>query len=696
MKKSGLIFFLALLVLILLLLCGWLLWRCHGLPLPGAGCRAHGEAECEVELKLAQPGVSVWPDGTVAIAAPIENDGLLAAGNVRVTAIGLGSSPRVAPAALPVALGELTFTKRAVVQTQFRPVAVPGAYILTVSGTYEDRGATRTFTASWPIRLAAQATGPFKSIPVSVPVHHAGQRPLPPSPVHVPPLEVNPVGPPVPLGPAQLPFPGVSPKGTPISPGSGGGSAGGIVITTNTPGSYGFNNVPPDPGAAAAPAAKVVMQTDNSFLKVSTDGGTAFTQVDPTTIFPQTAGGLCCDQVTLYDPQHNLVFWLLQYNSGGSPSANLLRLAWATPEAIKSNVRSAWTWVDLTQSLFNSGGGLDYPDLAITGGYVYVSVDGADAANKNGGLIVSRWSLADIAGGKATINGAYFGVNESSDQIRAHGAHLAQNAGDGGYWGGHVDTSRLEVFHWPDSSGFVSVNTTGVNSWCTGSAAYANLAPDGQQWPDTGHLGGNGNITGAVRTPGTAGGHGKVWLGWTAGRDGAGCSQSGRPMPFVKIVEVDDQTLSSVDEYHIWNSPYAFGYVALASDPAGEVGVSVAYGGPSDYPSTTVGYLGDYVVYYVEQSNLSLRFYLSTNNYFTFDSTDPTLVTDSNGNPAIFTRYGDYFTVRNAGTDGTQFASQGYSVVAADAAKSTSCLSAPGCTFHTRYEVWGRPPVIIK
>ena len=50
-----------------------------------------------------------------------------------------------------------------------------------------------------------------------------------------------------------------------------------------------------------------------------------------------------------------------------------------------------------------------------------------------------------------------------------------------------------------------------------------------------------------------------------------------RPMPFVKIVQVDDQTLGSVGEYHIWNSPYAFSYVALASDPTGNLGVAVAY-----------------------------------------------------------------------------------------------------------------------
>ena len=73
------------------------------------------------------------------------------------------------------------------------------------------------------------------------------------------------------------------------------------------------------------------------------------------------------------------------------------------------------------------------------------------------------------------------------------------------------------------------------------------------------------------------------------------CTQ-GRPQPFVKIARVDDQTLDTVGEYHIWNSAYAFAYPSLARDPNGEIGVSVAFGGPSNYASTTVGYLGDFVV----------------------------------------------------------------------------------------------------
>ena len=72
----------------------------------------------------------------------------------------------------------------------------------------------------------------------------------------------------------------------------------------------------------------------------------------------------------------------------------------------------------------------------------------------------------------------------------------------------------------------------------------------------------------------------------------AKCPEFGQT--YVKIVRVDDTTLDSVGEYHIWNTPYAIAYPALATDPNSNIGVSVAFGGPSNYASTTVGYLGDF------------------------------------------------------------------------------------------------------
>ena len=76
--------------------------------------------------------------------------------------------------------------------------------------------------------------------------------------------------------------------------------------------------------------------------------------------------------------------------------------------------------------------------------------------------------------------------------------------------------------------------------------------------------------------------------------------------PYVKIVRIDDTSLNSVGEYHIWNPGFAFAYPSLASAPNGDIGVSVSFGGSTGpIRSSTVGYLGDYVVYYVDESALT-------------------------------------------------------------------------------------------
>ena len=69
-----------------------------------------------------------------------------------------------------------------------------------------------------------------------------------------------------------------------------------------------------------------LMMTGNWFACTSANGGTSWTQVDPFTRFPASAGGFCCDQVVLFHPQHRIWIWLLQY-SAGAGGGNLFRLA---------------------------------------------------------------------------------------------------------------------------------------------------------------------------------------------------------------------------------------------------------------------------------------------------------------------------------------------------------------------------------
>ncbi len=65
-----------------------------------------------------------------------------------------------------------------------------------------------------------------------------------------------------------------------------------------------------------------VLITSNDQDAISTDGGNTFTDLNPTTVFPNTAGGFCCDQVVAYIPRVHRFVWVLQYRAGSGGTAN--------------------------------------------------------------------------------------------------------------------------------------------------------------------------------------------------------------------------------------------------------------------------------------------------------------------------------------------------------------------------------------
>lgn len=678
------IFFLLLLLAILLLL---LL----------AKCARDSDAD-DVRLGLGPVAYSIWPDGSLAVAAPVVNAGERSAADVKILAVSLGSGTRVTPGLLPVPLGEIIPTGAVALNARFAGLAVPGTYSFSVSGSFQLGGKTHAFKSSVDVAVAIPGVAPQPPGTVTVPRQTTTGVPTPPSPI---PQENdnNPAGPPIPDGPVQTPF-NIAPTGTGVASSSGAGS--GVTFVRDT-GTGQSGNFPPDPTVAAtASAGGVVFASGNTYVLFSKDDGQTFTRVDPTTIgFPNADGGMCCDQVILYSPKVNLFFWLIQYNSSAPnppnpalPGPNRLRVAWASPESMKTNI-NAWTFFDLTSATFKLGQqALDFPDLALTDRFLYVSVDRQTSTTAVQGLVVARVPLSDIiAGGNIGIT--YYTSTESAAMSTATGSRLAQNAGDTMYWGGHVDASHIKVFRWPDANGsMVTPHDAAVNTWCKSAVNYTSTAPDKQQWLDNSRTSAS-SIIGATRKPfkgivppGGTPPNGEVWLAWGAGADDVGgpCTQ-GRPQPYVKIARVDDQTLDVVGEYHIWNSAYGFAYPALATDPNGEIGVSVAFGGAGNFASTTVGYLGDFVVYYVEPSDVTLTFTKTDN------STPPKTIVDSAGNPILFTRYGDYFAVRNSGPNGAYFSSQGYAVKLTNPAVSKNCTTTPGCTFRPHYEQWSRPAV---
>lgn len=642
-----------------------------------------GSADCfnnGVSLALGPVGSSVFTNGTVSINFSILNTGAGPASQVNVTAVTLGNGALVSPP-LPVSLGEMNFGTNVPFDAQFAGLQVPGTYQLTVTGNFVVSGTSQSFTLQTSVTVT-QATNNTANAQNATVNKQVAPGNLPPVTV-TPDGSDNPAGPGIPVGQTAnvVPVPQTT-SGAQVA-----GSASSVTFVRDTVKANTGTLVPPDP--AAAEGGGVVLSTANSYVRFSSDDGVTFTQFNPTSIFPQSDGGLCCDQVVIYAPSVNLYFWLLQYKPGtstvsGQPGPNRLRIAFATPSAMTANFSTAWSYVDLTSSLYNIGNfALDFPDLAITGTNLYVSVDIQKTATNVNGFIVTRMALADLANTSlSTIGLQFVSPTQMSDQTIPTGSRLAQSTTNAMYWAGHVDTSHMKVFHWADGSNSIDDHQVQVNTWCRTN--YTSLAPDGVQWLDSSRTSGSGSVIGATLVPPPENGHATLWFAWGAAADTSSCNQGGRPNPYVKIAEIDATTFSEVGEYHVWNGSYAFAYPSLATDFNGNVGMAVSFGGTNNFASTTVGFAGDFVVFYNEASDVT--------ETFTQTNSSGATIVNSSGQPVLFTRFGDFFVVRQSGSsESPLFAGEGYAVELNNSTLSKNCTTSPGCNSNIHYIQWGRP-----
>ncbi len=446
------------------------------------------------------------------------------------------------------------------------------------------------------------------------------------------------------------PFRGFLPAGSehkPLNFDEGGGGAGGddpVVFGTYT--NYGTTASPLSTVAAdisGAQSGNVVLSSGNWYAAYSTDAGSTFTSVDPTTVFDNTAdGGFCCDQIIQYVPSIDRFIWLMQFTAGTN-GKNRVRIAAASPETLVSSKCTSWTYWDLTEDTFGITNGMDYPNLSVGNNYLYFSIDEYTA-----GRLVVRISLSDIAAG-GTINFSYTDPTKSAS---AFGSHVSQNTGDTLYWAGNKNNSTLQVFDWPESTGTYSWRDVGVSNWPNGT--LSSTAPNsGSDWLTKAANFPNAGVIGAtVRTAS------EVWFAWMASSGTGSSGGFNFPNANVQVVKVDPTNNYKVlDQFPIWNGSYAFAYPSLATNARGEVGIALGWGGDTTYPSAAVGILGDFVVWYPEAS------------------TQATI------------RWGDYVTARQASPQTGLFAGFGYAIL-------KDSTTTAGYRFDPWYVLFGRNSVV--
>lgn len=587
-------------------------------------------------LTLTAPGMGFQSPHTLLVAARLNNTTAHALSGVRLGSARLDTAPVLTQ--LPVSVGKIPAEQAAIVHVNFDSTNLihEKQYHLVLRGSYRTPSGTRQrFVVRTVLVLPPAAPGRAKLLTATVKAHAVRGAPFPQRPPRFD-EDVNLAHWTVPTGRFAPGTPTKSPSSA--TPAPFGDPPAVVFDANNGLGITGASTITEPSGATNSNG--VVFASGNWFAAYSTNGGSSFTQVNPTTVFPNDAIGFCCDQIVQYVPRINRFIWLLQGTNGD-------RLASATPAAIASSGASAWTYWNLPSTLFGqpTGTGLDYPDVSVGTNALYLSWDVGFPSCPTGcrsGLQVSRISLAGIqAGGTITI--AY--TNPANSAV-AWGSHLTQDTGDEIFWAGHNSNSQLRVFSLAEGSNTYFWRDIGIASWANNQ--LSSLTPDNQNW-----LAGSGGFPGNAIIGSTRVGN-QVWFAWDAGTDNRFAQ------PHIEMVALDRaNNFAKTQQVQIWNPQYAFAYPALATNACtGEVGLSFEYGGGGNYENHVVGFWGDFIAYITTGSNVGT------------------------------TRFGDYVSIRQAPptkTDpGNLFAAFGYGV-------NKVPPPGTGTTSDAHYVLFGRP-----
>jgi hypothetical protein len=598
------------------------------LPLTITGC-----AKSAAKLVAGPAAGSLESATTLDTALAILNRGTEPAENVEAKTVTLESASLTAPS-LPVAVGSIRPDARGTVRATFSAASfTPGnSYVMKVAGSYTEGGHTFDFAVQNSVRIPPASPGSASASTGTSPATTVTGPHYPHQPPNFPPEVNESKAPPVPTGPYHAPAPPPAATGAkPIE-----ADPPPVNFFTNDSVGIGGSSINEPSGAVGG---NVVFMTANTYAAYSTNGGANFNEIDPTTLFPSTDGGLCCDQVVQYVASIDRFVWVMQYWGGKNAAGqneDLYRIAAASPASVQSSQGQAWTYWDITSTqLGDTSASLDYPDTAVGNNSFYLSFD------QQGGRVIVRIPLNEIQAG-TTIN---FQYTHPGDSTVAYFGHISQNTRDEVFWAGHNSNSSMRVFSWAEGSNTYFWRDVTVGTWPNNEANLTSTSPDGQDWLTKLRGDNNNFISGSTRLFSQKGDRqtNQVWFAWTAP------SGNGFAQPQVQWVALDrNNNFNLAAQSQIWNASYAFAYPALSTDANNEVGLSLEYGGGGNYENHVVGFWGDFVVYITTSSNTGTN------------------------------RYGDYVTIRQDAAHTNRFDALGFGLQ-----KNTGT--------DTHFIVFGRP-----
>jgi len=390
-----------------------------------------------------------------------------------------------------------------------------------------------------------------------------------------------------------------------------------------------------------ANSGSIVFMTGNWFAAISGDGGKTFAYVNPYTMFPNSYGGFCCDQITVYDPSRDIFLWYLQYSSSGNPGSgqNIFRLAVARPE---NAVKGSWWYYDFVSATNTEW---DYPDMCLSNDYVWITTNqGPFGASYVNDAWMFKFPLDPLSTGGGF---GYSFIDLGANGITNLSLRCTRGAHETMYFGTHNSTSQIRIFNWPENSGSVGWNNVNLSAaWF--NAVHTCPGPDGRDWCGFDD--------------------GRIKAGWLSqGRIGFmwGSSQGGSfTYPYVEAVRVKESDRTLIDRPFIWNPSAAFAYPSVHPNARGDMGIAFFFGGNGYYPYFGLGIDDDY----------------SRDLGYGPPGWDVTFLRQSSQGP-VYNRWGDYISVQPFNPTGLGWVAAGFTL--------QGCGGIVGCS-EPSYTIFGR------
>jgi hypothetical protein len=313
-----------------------------------------------------------------------------------------------------------------------------------------------------------------------------------------------------------------------------------------------------------------VLYMGNTHQELSTNGGSTYVGI-PIPAGPAEAPFACCDPDIIYDQGRGVTFRIWLYTNAAQ-----------TNGVVRIFVRRRLDLADACSYTIDPGGAAnnvvpDYPHLGITNNHLYLTTNNVRSDQVWLGAQVRRFNIDQMSDCLATATTTFTYVGAVGQRVVVP----AQGTRENMYWGLLDSPTVFRIFRWNQAAAAPTSVTRLVsasnfsNPDCRGGVGNFDFIERPTAFTITGF-----RLRGAV-------GRGFLRFYWHSAPIGAATQAHVRAAVF------RETDLVLVDQPHIFNNTFCFGFPAVTTNERGDVGLTIASGGRAGGGGTAArGFVG--------------------------------------------------------------------------------------------------------